>query len=237
MTEGGSRLGVIRADPDQLRLGLLGVLVVALGLALSGCSGSPSQPTGAPPASGSPSASPIPSATASATQVVIYSPVAPGGTLTAGLTVSGTYRGSCMGSNIVPRPEALKCFLDGSLPDGSNSLDPCFVDERQTVVYCTDDPTSKTLVKVTLDAKVIYGNAEPRAATAGNPWAVELTDGTFCGALGGATTVVAGQRQNYGCSGAGLFGDPDRSTPVWTIFRQPEGSPSQTQASIARAWF
>jgi hypothetical protein len=51
--------------------------------------------------------------------------------------------------------------------------------------------------------------------------------------------VVDGMRLNYFCAPdkLSLYGDPDRSSPLWTIFGGPLNAAQLTQHTIAIAWF
>jgi hypothetical protein len=57
--------------------------------------------------------------------------------------------------------------------------------------------------------------------------------------------VVDGMRQNYQCTsrdlqppgGLLLYGNPDRSSPLWTIFGGPLNAAQLTQRTIGIAWF
>ena len=48
-----------------------------------------------------------------------------------------------------------------------------------------------------------------------------------------------GMRANYGCSAGDrtLFGDIDRSQPVWRIFSHTDKSIALTQSAITVAWY
>jgi hypothetical protein len=82
---------------------------------------------------------------------------------------------------------------------------------------------------------------DPSTANPSNPaappWMLQLTNGTNCGFLTGATNVVAGQRLNYSCGdGSSLYGQPDRSAGQWTILRATNDSAEQTPMAITKAW-
>ena len=71
------------------------------------------------------------------------------------------------------------------------------------------------------------------------PWALELSDGSKCTLMTGGTYMMAGMRANYGCTGGDrtLFGDIDRSQPVWRIFSHTDKSIAMTQSTITVAWY
>lgn len=115
------------------------------------------------------------------------------------------------------RPEAWRCFA------GNEIHDPCFESPDRAVVACFDSPDQ------TSDVVVITPNAPlpPAAANGGSPedappWQIQLTDGRSCFYMGGATFAIGDLRANFSCDGGGVvFGEPDRSTPQWTIAYAP----------------
>jgi hypothetical protein len=179
---------------------------------------------------------------ATETEIVVFSPIAPGGTgLADSFTIKATATGECWASNVVIRPDAFRCYPDTGTV-ANEIQDPCFVsyeDEYAPVLYCLDDPTQTEVVKVTpTGGEGGFDGTDPENPTDGSPWAIKLSNGALCTALGGATTVVAGQRLNYGCAdGSSLYGEPDRSAPLWRIFCAPEGQQTSTLVGIAAAWF
>jgi hypothetical protein len=54
--------------------------------------------------------------------------------------------------------------------------------------------------------------------------------------IDGATGLVNGMRLNYGCHDGNLFGDPDRSAPLWTIAYQPTSSTTVSTVPITKVW-
>ncbi|MCW2598876.1 MAG: hypothetical protein JWM02_705 [Frankiales bacterium] len=59
----------------------------------------------------------------------------------------------------------------------------------------------------------------------------------MCGALGGATDAIAGQRLNYGCKNGDVYGNVDRSTPVWTVFYRATGAAELVKVLVVEATF
>jgi hypothetical protein len=173
---------------------------------------------------------------AQATSSHIFAPFN-GGEIANGVKVNKTGRGYCWtGSGADTRPDAWRCFL------GNLILDPCFSNEMgtSTFVICADSPwSSVTKLRLTESLPRSQGNAEKTDPTAGRVWALELTDGTRCVALTGATGAIAGLGIAYGCDGGGvLAGEPRRANPIWTIFFAPSfKSRVLDERQIAEAWW
>jgi hypothetical protein len=133
-----------------------------------------------------------------ATSSHIFSPFSEGG-IASGVTVAKNGRGYCWeGSAADARPDAWRCFL------GNFILDPCFSNETGTsgFVVCAESPwSSVTKLRLTKPLPQSLANDESGDPTVGVPWSLKLTDGTECGLLTGATSVVAGLRISYGCDG------------------------------------
>jgi hypothetical protein len=166
----------------------------------------------------------------------IYAPFN-GGTVAAGVKVAKTARGYCWTSSGADRrPDAWRCFLDNQI------LDPCFSNEAGTsgFVLCAQDPWS-IVTKLGLTKALPRTQANPETAdpTARAPWAVQLSDGTRCTALTGATGAIAGLGLDYGCTGGTvLAGVPRRTTSAWKIF-YASGFKAKTlsERSISEAWW
>lgn len=183
--------------------------------------------------SGSSSASSTASTPAPApapTAVRIFNPVNANG----GLAVTATQRtsGSCFTSSIVAaRSDAWRCNA------GNNLLDPCFTVDQQHVFCPSPGPwaNSGTLVSV---PSLPTGQANKDTGTSGQPWAIQLKDGSQCTEISGATNVIDGQRLGYGCSNQlGLYGNVQRSGTVWMIYTGQPHSAQLTQQPIAIAWY
>lgn len=112
----------------------------------------------------------------------------------------------CGESVLSDREDAVRCYGEKYI------YDPCFVSDGGAV--CPDSPWGDiyTWVEVEGDGPV---GISVRAS--GDPWGIELLDGTRCQLLGGATTSRKGLRYNYDCdSGILLWGSPDKRG-VWGI--------------------
>jgi hypothetical protein len=124
-------------------------------------------------------------------------------------------------------------FLDQPAADGGTIADPCFAGpaDGTGTLLCLQAPEATTALQVTPDGPV---NTPPTPLPNALPWYIELSNGQRCGMLGGATGLVNGMRLNYGCRDGTLFGDPDRSSPVWTIAYQPTGSRTVSTVPITK---
>lgn len=195
----------------------IGTFVVAVGVAVGiGCS--------------------APQVAAARTAVATFSPFAGDGTLRGGLRATPEYGGSCAsGSFMVSGADVFRCFA------GNAIRDPCYVDDLagnddRSVVVCVATPWDRSVVRLR-----ISGDLDSAFGARANapPWALRLSSGTRCVFLEGATTVVRGQRLNYGCgNGRWLIGTPDRGRPTWRI-RQVRG-PTDSEprrVSVAAAYF
>ena len=168
------------------------------------------------------------------TEQSVYTPFAIDGALRAGLKVLSK-EGECFTTSLViSRPGVFRCIT------GNLLRDPCFrdptVDEDEyfPVVLCASGPWRRTLIRIPLSEEL----PEDAAARHGQPWALELSDGSRCLFLTGATTVVRGYRLNYSCSRTRfLFGSPRRTDPTWRIrlSSTPEGDRMRL-VRIRRAW-
>lgn len=154
-----------------------------------------------------------------------------GGEPAEGITLTGTTTGSCWTvSSKTQRSDAWRCKSDHTI------LDPCFApgEGPSDVVLCLDG-TARRMLRMTLteplpaDAFRTSGDPDP------NSLILELANGETCGFASGATSVLAGRRLNYFCDGGGtVYGDPDRSRPLWTADYRKAESPT-TEAVPVRA--
>lgn len=159
------------------------------------------------------------------------------GAVGARLHVAARRKGQCQESNVLQRPDALRCFLDQTY-GGGNVIDPCFQNEEvPVVVACVDDPGSTAALVVVPTGPLPLDHGGSGDPMAGNAWIIELTDGQSCGFLGGATTTVAGVRDNDGCAHGDLYGSPVRSQPIWTILYRAKGAATLTKVPIRTAYF
>jgi hypothetical protein len=191
---------------------------------------------------------------AAATEIKIFVPIAPEGTLNPGLAVRS--RDSfpppfmCQaGSITTQRPDAWRCGTD----------DPCFApafadpNAQNPVLTCAIAPWDTSVQILTLqaplpsfeDCRASLHCREP-LDLASNPWAVELANGVRCRAFTGTITILAGVGMVYGCSNpdgspAGLAGTAkqglDRSQPQWQVFYQAPGDYVLQQVGVLVAWW
>ena len=214
---------------------LASVLLVTM-FSLTACGGS-----GRRGIVGAPSTTTSSSLTSRETDAIIYRPVAPDGSPT--IHITSTADGRCWeGSQVVLHSEAWRCI------DQNEILDPCYTAGYEEVVCPTQGPWTGKGVDLHLEEPLssFHGNTEAGTSQpTEKPWALELTDGTRCIFAQGATSVEAGLRQNYLCwrgterypKGLSLFGEPERSPPLWTIYGGTESASQLTKHAIATAWF
>lgn len=171
------------------------------------------------------STAPQPTATA------IFSPVNGSGQLA--VQVQHRTSGACFsGSELAIRSDAWRCMVDNVI------LDPCFTVDQSHVLCPTDGPWGSQSDLLSLPGGVPTNLQDSNAGTSGQPWALQLADGSQCLLLGGATTVVAGQRLNYDCAnGLALYGNVQRSGQVWMIYAGTPHSAQLTLRPVATAWF
>ena len=165
-----------------------------------------------------------------ATRITIYQPWTPGG-LSSQITATARTSGSCFSASVaVGRVDAFRCSA------GSEINDPCFTNpfgsgERQ--VACPN-PDLEHVVVITLTDPLPDPSTAPAPSA---PWMLELTTGTSCTFITGATATVADLRLNYGCTdGGNLYGAPDTSTASWTIRYQAKNSPNLDVVPISAAY-
>ena len=244
-TELAAASGPPRGRPRSWALGLGALLltaVVGVGVALalgSGGSGPTTSTSSTTPTSASVSTSTstsISSSTSTAppqqpTAAQIFSPVNASGGLAASVTHEA--RGSCFGNSIViARSDAWRCSAANSI------YDPCFM-VNQTQVLCPNNgPWANNGILVNIPGGLPSAGPVKDQGTRGQPWAIQLADGSKCLPISGASNVIANQRLNFDCSdGLGLYGNVQRSSSVWTIFAGAQHSAQITMRPIATAWF
>ena len=123
---------------------------------------------------------------------------------------------------------------------GNEIIDPCFADPHNLQaadVACPNFPDLAAVTEIRLTQPLNPSDAN-KDQTDADPWAVQIAGGADCEIITGATDVVAGRRLNYGCADqtTELYGDPDRSTPEWTIFEGRQSSAELTPVGILQAW-
>ena len=142
-----------------------------------------------------------PNPTSESTQVVVFHPE---GVPTQERT------GSCWStSDVLNRGDAWRCIADNSI------YDPCFsIPGNSLAVICDTSPLSdSTGFELNLTESLpTRGTVSPLKSA----WAFELTDGTNCIFIGGATATFEGKRVNYSCSdGWSILGELQEGQ-VWT---------------------
>jgi hypothetical protein len=133
-------------------------------------------------------------------------------------------------------PEAHRCFGHGKI------YDPCF-DYAYNELECIETPWDSVSVRVRIVKESWISHkhvlpARPRGTPALPPWALELTNGDRCVFLTGATGVIAGNlRLNYRCKQGTVYGEPDRSGPVWLVSYAPGGVTGSIPTEVRVAWY
>ena len=199
-----------------MRQRVLGVILLATMIVLTGTTAAAPQSTGA-------------------TQITLYVPFNTGG-LSVGLAVTQRANGSCFAGSAASsgRSDAWRCSA------GNAILDPCYqgVQQGKTLLACPDTPWSANVTLLTLTKELPLKEANKDAIAKSLPWALELANGMRCELLTGATWGVAGMRANYGCGdNSYVIGDPDRSQPLWRVFFQGMRSFGVTQVGVRVAWY
>ena len=202
-------------------------LALAATLAVAACGNARDESTNVPKPSGQ------------RTVQATYSPFAAGGALRPDLTVTGSDESAQCSSGSYLVVQAYRCFV------GDEIHDVCYLDRRDPslpAMVCVDAPWATRALRAAYSQDPDHSSG---AKPSHPPWALELTRrGRRCTFTAGATTAVDGHRLNYSCaanppleSELYLFGDPDRSRPVWRIraSTSPNG-PDLQWVQIRRAW-
>jgi serine/threonine protein kinase len=217
---------------------LVAVIGVAVAVAAGGSGPTPTTSTTSTTSTTAPSSSSTATSTSTTastpapkpTSAQIFSAVNPNGGLA--VSVTGHKSGSCFGSSIgIQRSDAFRCTV------GNDIEDPCFM-VNQTQVLCPDGgPWTNQGLLVTVPSLPNAGGVKDQG-TSGQPWAIQLADGSQCLAITGASNVIANQRLNYECTGGvGLYGNVQRSAATWMIYVSPPHSGQIALRPIATAWF
>ncbi len=102
---------------------------------------------------------------------------------------------------------------------------------------CLDDPGGEATL-VTLTSPLPDNGVSHSTPEEAPTWAMTLESGEECSFAGGATAAVGSERLNYFCDdGLVVYGEPDRSQPVWTVKVSREGSSALSAARVELAWF
>jgi len=187
---------------------------------------------------------------AARTDVRYVLPFTPDG-LNPGLTATATEEGACgfSSSAALDRPDAWD-YLSAD----NEIYDPCvespFIPpEEPGEVACRESPFTTDVVMLTLVEPLVREKEAPDAGMdmtqpAGAviaPWdlprALELANGDRCMPLRGTLTKMAGQVVHYGCTDGGMiFGETDRSQPVWRVKYLAEGDVASNLVEVVAAW-
>ncbi|HTE85104.1 MAG TPA: hypothetical protein VK821_10250 [Dehalococcoidia bacterium] len=187
------------------------------------------------------------------TQIKIFVPFAPDGTLNASLQVRSRDAFPDLhcqaGSISTTRPDAWRCGTD----------DPCFAppfadpNASSVTLACSAGPRTGSVQLLTVQGALRTADAckSPPACRQPldlslNPWAVELANGIRCALLTGTISSQGGVGMVYGCANqdgtpAGLAGTVkqglDRSQSLWQVFYQAPGDYVLAQTGVAFAWW
>ncbi|HYB44706.1 MAG TPA: hypothetical protein VEL75_23220 [Candidatus Methylomirabilis sp.] len=178
-----------------------------------------------------------PPSPAAITELRLFLPLFFGG-MSAGVSVAERVSGECFASSIASagRPDAWRCTA------GNRILDPCFegFEGGQLRLACARSPWSAEVTVLTPTAEPKRAEANTLSLASALPWALELSDGSRCTLLTGATSAAAGLRVNYGCEGGGRYviGEPDRSAARWRVFSwSPAREIAARQVEVLVAWW
>jgi hypothetical protein len=165
------------------------------------------------------------------TNVLIYTPADPSGAPL--VPLSANLAGACFtGSIVAARAEAWRCSVAHTIHD------PCFEAGPNRVICPTGGPWSGSAIAISLGVPLPRNHANPTRPNLKLPWAVQLVDGSQCLLVSGASTVVAGLRLNYMCGNhLELYGNPDRSSALWTVFAGRDQSTILGKRPISVVWF
>lgn len=175
-----------------------------------------------------------PPQTMTKTKVHTVTPWTTGGIPADTVTIIGETVGACMSSSgATMRVDAWRCNAESQI------LDPCFspseVPEAEAVLCMGTNPTR--MVRLVLTEPLPGNNNHIPGRPPIDPFIIVLDDGNTCRMMTGATTVTAGERQNYACAeGGSLYGFPDKTTARWTISFRADGAATSTDMPIATAY-
>ncbi|MFE5374402.1 hypothetical protein [Streptomyces mirabilis] len=155
------------------------------------------------------------SAPTTRTQVVTLNPWSPDGTPASGITVTDRASGSCFGTaESTVRTDAWRCTA------GDRILDPCFSPDsnpEDTSALCLDGSPDR-MVQLSVPQGFPGNNDHMPGGPDIAPIVLVLANGARCSFMGGGTSTLAGQRQNYGCdNGSYLYGYPNKMAALRTI--------------------
>lgn len=169
------------------------------------------------------------------TQVVIFNPFIASGP-GPGVVVTFHSSAQCQpgSEGDSSRADAYRCFLDHPEPNGGNIADPCFRNPYtfSAPLLCFASPLDLHAVEVVPNGPLHANLVSPN----NDPWTVQLADGQTCVFTQGAGAALGTMRLNYVCSRGVIYGDPDRSSPVWTMFYQATGSNDLVKTDVRVAY-
>lgn len=168
------------------------------------------------------------------TQVVTLSPWSLDGTPASGITITHRASGSCFGTaESTMRTDAWRCTA------GDRILDPCFSPDsnpEDTSALCLDGAPNR-MVELSVPQGFPGNNDHMPGGPDIEPIIIVLANGARCSFMGGGTSVLAGQRQNYGCDNGGyLYGSPNKTGAVWTISYSTPNSGASVSTPISMVY-
>jgi hypothetical protein len=187
-----------------------------------------------------------------ATEIKLFVPWLPNGTLNPSVTVRGremftgnpNLASDCQSGSIsTQRPDAWRC----------GTADPCFAPTlfSATEVACSIAPWDNDAVILML-SRPLPGPEQcrmtptdcPRQLDLDSlPWAVELANGARCRAFTGTISEAAGLSLTHFCEGGGSMGIPsrdapfDKTLPLWRAFYLPENGTVIEQVDVLVVWY
>jgi len=167
------------------------------------------------------------------TSIYLVAPFGPQG-LSADLTPLETLAGRCdTRSERAARPDAWRC----QSADG-RSFDPCFqntFDEQDGRTACLPNPTLADVIVIETGAPL----AQQQRSGAGQPWAVELSNGLICTRTSPPPFSVGGLLAEYACGQQTyIFGQPEAREPFWRAYVGTPGRSARLMfLRLLRVWF
>jgi hypothetical protein len=153
-----------------------------------------------------------PQLTAPPTQVVHVRPLGTTGKLAPGYKVTHSRSGAmCSAGSEAIGDAAYRCIA------GNGVYDPCWVGANRAYVYCLGEAWTFDVVR--LHVTKGYSNSGLSRHVSAVPWGLELSDGSLCGLLQGATGAVDGKRISYFCQHTKnvIIGSVDKHTKPWRV--------------------
>ena len=232
-------------------------VLLALGVALSACSASPSYPASAAPRPTTPApASPVAGATpfagggagggartpplAQSSGIAglthtgsIESALFSGTGLAPGVGVTATVAGKCWESSLADpgAGDAWRCMV------GNVIEDPCFSASAQAAtVACLGTPWDSQVTVIQLTAPLPAPSSPSPALGHPAPWGMQLADGEHCTLLTGTLPQGSGLTMAYACTN-GLASIPTMTTQPWSVTTISTATGAQSQQTISVAWY